>query len=149
VRTPDAAILDAYARHGRMPAHLGYSRAKSGYRPGLGPHFYRSSWEANYARFLNLMIQMKIVESWDFEPETFWFLDIKRGTRSYLPDFRVKYRNESAPVYVEVKGYFDAKSKTKIKRFRKYYPQHRLEVVDAKAYRTLERQFGGSITGWE
>lgn len=137
------------ARHAAGVLGTPYSRAKSGYRPGLGDNYFRSSWEANYARFLNLMIRMKIVEKWEFEPETFWFLDIKRGTRSYLPDFRVKYANEAAPVYVEVKGYFDAKSKTKIKRFRKYYPQHRLELVDAKAYRKIEQQFGRSITGWE
>ena len=32
--------------------------------------------------------------------------------------------------WIEVKGYMDAKSATKIKRFRKYYPGELLEVVE-------------------
>lgn len=124
-------------------------KAKSGRRADIGPMFFRSAYEANYARFLNLMIRYKVVDWWLFESEVFWFLEIKRGTRSYLPDFKVKYAKEAEPVFVEVKGWMDPKSKTKIARFRKYYPQHRLEVVDEKAYRKLASQFSRSIAGWE
>ncbi len=135
------------ARH--IPASKTYSRAKSGRRPDIGDIFFRSSWEANYARYLNLLIKLKVVERWEFEPETFWFLDIKRGVRSYLPDFRVWYRGDKLPIYVEIKGYFDPKSKTKIKRFKKYYPQHKLEVIDAKAYAKLKAKFERMTPGWE
>jgi hypothetical protein len=73
----------------------------------------RSNWEANFARILNLY---KI--KFDFEPKTFPF-PIKRGTKSYTPDFYLKSTKE----WVEIKGYLDDKSKIKIKRFKKYYPE--------------------------
>jgi hypothetical protein len=134
--------------------------SKAGKREGLGDHYFRSAWEANYARYLNLLIKMKVVDRWEFESETFWFENIKRGVRSYKPDFKVwykpKYQTDPVypkyqihPVYVEVKGWMDAKSKTKIKRFAKYYPQHRLEVVDEKAYKHIKSQWSGAIKDWE
>lgn len=132
------------------PASNNYSRTKGGYRDDLGAdNYFRSSWEANYARYLNLLIKMKVIESWAYEPETFWFLTIKRGVRSFRPDFLVQYRNEKSPVYVEVKGWMDAKSKTKIARFKKYYPQHRLEVVGEKEYRSLAAKWRSAIPSWE
>ncbi len=132
-----------------IPASKNLSRTKGGHRADLGGQYFRSAWEANYARYLNLLIKLGAVESWEFEPETFWFHEIKRGVRSYLLDFKVKYKNESKPVYVEVKGWMDVKSKTKISRFQKYYPEHRLEIVDAKAYRTIERKWSSVIPEWE
>lgn len=121
----------------------------AGVRPDIGPMYFHSKMEANYARYLNLLQAMGIVESWRYEPETFWFLAIKRGTRSYKPDFRVQYRNERAPVYVEVKGYMDAKSKTKINRFRKYYPHFKLEIVGQKEFEAIRRKWASAIPTWE
>jgi hypothetical protein len=131
------------------PASRNYSRAQGGHRKDLGGIFFRSSWEANYARYLNLMVKFKVVQSWEFEPETFWFEDIKRGVRSYLVDFKVYYVGDERPTYVEVKGWMDAKSKTKIARFRKYYPQHRLEIVGAKEYASIKRKWASAIPEWE
>lgn len=139
----------ATARMARSPASNNYSRTKSGRRPDLGDIFFRSSWEANYARYLNLLSRMKIVDVWHYEPETFWFEAIRRGTRSYKPDFRVWYKNEKAPVYVEIKGWMDPKSKTKIARFKKYFPQHRLEVVGAKEYAGISQKWKSAIPLWE
>lgn len=126
-----------------------YSRCKGGKRKDIGEQYFRSSWEANYARYLNLLIKMKIVDRWEFEPETFWFNDIKRGIRSYKPDFKVWYKGEINYVFVEIKGWMDNKSKTKIKRFQKYYPQHKLEIVDKKAYKSIKSQWSNSIQNWE
>lgn len=126
-----------------------YYISKQGKRPDLGEIFFRSSWEANYARYLNLLIRMKVVDKWEFEAETFWFENIKRGVRSYKPDFKVFYKGEKNPTYVEIKGWMDAKSNTKIKRFKKYYPQHRLELVDKKAYNALKSKWSSAIPNWE
>lgn len=125
------------------------SRSKAGRRPDLGNKFFRSTWEANYARYLNLLVKMGVVVSWEFEPETFWFDGIKRGVRSYLPDFRVFYKGDETPVYVEIKGYFDPKSKTKLKRMAKYHPQVRIELVDAKAYAAFRAKWKSAIPNWE
>jgi hypothetical protein len=72
--------------------------------------------------------EQKQIEEWEHEPQTFWFEEIKRGTRSYLPDFKIT-RFEGSHYWVEIKGYLDSKSLTKIKRFRKYYPQEELIVL--------------------
>lgn len=90
--------------------------------------FCRSTWEERYAQYLERQKAMGIIQSWEHEPKTFWFSEIKRGTRSYLPDFKVTLPDGSH-YWVEVKGYFDSKSLTKIKRFHKYYPQEKLLVV--------------------
>jgi hypothetical protein len=121
----------------------------AGVRPDIGTMYFHSKMEANYARYLNLLQSMGVIRTWRYEPDTFWFLTIKRGTRSYKPDFRVEYRDEGAPVYVEVKGYMDKKSKTKISRFRKYYPQFKLEVVGQTEFANIKRKWASAIPTWE
>lgn len=125
-----------------------YSRAKRGRREDVRGIFFRSSWEANYARFLEWQKQRGLIAEWEYEPETFWFEKIRRGVRSFLPDFRVT-ENNGARHFVEVKGWMDAKSKTKLKRMAKYYPDVDLRLIDAKAYREIDRKLGGAIPGWE
>lgn len=95
--------------------------------------FFRSDWEYKFALHLQLCKENMVIEEWEYEPKTFWFEAIKRGTRSYLPDFRVTTRD--AKYWVEVKGYFDKKSLTKIRRFRKYYPEEELKIIDSKWFK--------------
>lgn len=110
--------------------------------------YFRSRWEANYARYLEwLKLRGEILE-WEHEPETFWFEAIRRGTRSYLPDFRVTERNGRKD-YHEVKGYMDAKSVVKIKRMKKYYPHVRMIVIDGKAYKAIAKTMKPILRGWE
>lgn len=98
----------------------GYS--KSGKRKDLGV-YVRSTWEANVLRWLSF----EGIE-WDFEPETFFFENIKRGTRTYTPDVRF-YPKDSCPLWLEVKGYLRPQDRTKIKRFKKYYPDEFKDMV--------------------
>src|ERR1700677_1749865 len=90
--------------------------------------YFRSKWEWKFALWLQSLKEKGLILEWEHEPKTFWFNEIKRGTRSYLPDFRVSML-DGFQYWIEVKGYMDAKSATKIKRFRKYYPGELLEVV--------------------
>lgn len=144
-RISDRASLAARQR----PPHKNYTKGAGGRRADLGDTYFRSSWEANYARYLNLLMKMGVVEAWEFEPETFWFKTIKRGVRSYLPDFKVKYRSDPTPVFVEVKGWVMAKDKTKWKRMKKYYPHIKLEIVGAKEYRAIKAKWSSAIPQWE
>lgn len=91
--------------------------------------FFRSRWEFLYALYLEHLKERGIIKDWEHEAETFWFEKIKRGTRSYLPDFKV-YFNNGGIEYCEVKGYMDERSKTKIKRMGIYYPSVKLRVVE-------------------
>lgn len=127
----------------------GYSRCKGGRRSDLGGMFFRSSWEANYARILQFLKAHGGIYDWLYEAEEFWFHEIKRGTRSYLPDFKVWDKQGSIPRFVEVKGWMDQKSRTKLDRMKQYYPTVKLEVVGAKEYRVLKRQMQALIPNWE
>ena len=110
-------------------------------------NYYRSQWELNYARYLEMLKNLGEIKEWEHEPKTFWFEGVRRGTVSYLPDFRVTENNGSI-AYHEVKGWMDDKSKTKIRRMAKYHPDVKLVVIDSKAYKTLARQVKGVVDGW-
>lgn len=121
---------------------LGGNRSKSGYREINGrKQYFRSSWEANTARLLDFQGR-----KWEFEKKTFWFENIRRGTRSYLPDFYLPEED----LYIEVKGYMDSKSITKLKRMDKYYPEVNIEVWGKEFFADLKKQgIGKLIPGWE
>lgn len=123
--------------------------AKAGWREIGGKRkYYRSRWEANYARYLQWRKEQGEIAEWLHEPETFWFAGIKRGCVSYLPDFRV-VNSDGSIYYVEVKGYMDAKSATKLKRMAKYHPTVKIELVDKVAYKSIEQIGKYLIKGWE
>lgn len=131
---------------GKMPANLlynnSYSNIKRGYYNINGDSiFFRSKWEANYALYLDWLIDHKEIIKWEFEPDTFMFEAIKLGTRSYTPDFKI-FNNNGDIEYHEVKGYMDSKSKTKLKRFAKYYPYLKLVLIDSVTYSLLKKQIG-------
>ena len=84
---------------------------KSGWRTIGGQRgYYRSRWEANYARYLEWLRVRGDIKYWSHEKDTFWFEKIKRGVRSYLPDFRVTEINGDV-VYHEVKGWMDRRTR--------------------------------------
>ena len=136
-------------KYGTPAPNVSRGSWKAGWREiGVVRKFYRSRWEANYALYLEWLRENGQIASWQHEPETFWFEDIKRGVRSYLPDFLVT-ENNGSQAYHEVKGWMDSRSKTTIKRFGKYYPQHTLIVIDTKGYQAIARKMSSLIEGWE
>jgi hypothetical protein len=96
-------------------------QSKIGKRVDCHNMFFRSAWEANVYRLLRLD---KSIVSIEYEPTdfTFWQFGIKKGTVSYTPDFKVTYEDGSY-LWIEVKGgWMRASDKTKLRRFKKYYP---------------------------
>ena len=87
-------------------------RPKTGTRLDIG-FFVRSSWEANMVRYYRLTNT-----SFEYEKKEFEFEGLKRGNRFYKPDFYLPVENK----YVEIKGWLDSDSKTKLKRFLSYHP---------------------------
>jgi len=125
-----------------------YSNCKRGWwESGEKRYFMRSGWEMNYACYLDFLVKHKQIKKWEYEPKTFWFDKIKRGVRSYTPDFFI-YNNDGTTEYHEVKGIMDAKSKTKLNRMRIYYPKVKLLLIDSKAYKEIGKQ-SGLFKGWE
>jgi Phage endonuclease I len=137
---------------------------KIGKRDDLGM-FFRSGWEANIARYLKSK-DLKF----DYEPKTFSFLDfgIKQGTVTYTPDFKV-YTSNTDYEYWEIKGFLKAEDKTKLNRFKKFFPDEfkKLRAITGSAsnktgkfftkigcsivleYNQLNKEFKNKIPNWE
>ena len=122
-------------------------RSRSGRREDLENRYFRSSWEANYARYLNWLIEHGEIKSWEYEVDTFRF-PVSRGNMTYLPDFKIT-NNDNSVEYHEVKGYMDKDSTTKLKRMEKYYPDTKLVLIDKDVYSKLKRDVCRLIPNWE
>ena len=131
----------------RFP-HMKHNRGNGGRRADLGNRYFRSSWEANWARYLNLLIKLGEIKAWEYESETFEFEGIKRGGKFYTPDFKVTSSDGSIEFH-EVKGYMDQRSATKLKRMKKYHPKVLLRLVDKKVYRDMAKMFSATLPNWE
>lgn len=117
---------------GKEMAKFVNPRIRKGWaRIGDFDYYFKSSWELKFALYLDFLLKNSLINDWEYEPQTFWYEKIKRGVRSYKPDFKI-YRKDNTHYWVEVKGYMDPKSLTKIKRFKKYYPHEELWVVEKK-----------------
>lgn len=144
-------VATRIARHGTAgpPLHgtRAFSRAKSGRREDLGI-YVRSMWEANYARYLNFLHDRGLISGWAYEAKTFRFDGISRGCMTYTPDFEVR-RPGGVVEYHEVKGWMDQKSRTRLRRMRKYHPSVTLVLVDKHVYGDIERKLSALIPNWE
>lgn len=141
----------------RIPVTKGPFRA--GFRDDIGVTV-RSGWEANICRWFN---HQGIV--WEYEPRVFYFDTMRRGARSYLPDFWLP----ELDIWVEVKGRLKSTDKTKLKRFKKFCPTEAAKLQglpkNAKSeaavgfnelgipifayYDDLIRDYADDIDGWE
>ena len=124
-----------------------HSRGNGGTRKDLGL-YVRSSWEANYARYLNFLVGTGDILEWKYEPKTFEFVGIKRGCRFYTPDFFIRWKNGKEE-YHEVKGYMDQRSATKLKRMALYFPDVVVVLIDKKRYYGIAKSVSGLIPMWE
>ena len=135
---------------GQPQGRQGYAR--SGKRADLNGQYFRSRWEANYARYLNWLIGSTVdsgIISWKYEAQTFEFTKIKKGTRFYTPDFRVELAS-GAVEYHEVKGWRHPKGETALKRMAKYYPHIKIIILDEEWFKAVSRQgLPSLIEGWE
>jgi len=146
------AIRTKITRYGSVNPWMregkGYSRCKGGKRADLDNRYFRSGWEANYARYLNWLMGLKEIAAWEYEPDTFVFHGVTRGAITYTPDFKIAYKT-GVVEYHEIKGWMDSKSKTRLRRMAKYYPDVPVRVVGEKEYNRLASQVSGFIPHWE
>lgn len=115
-------------------------RGKAGKREDLENVYFRSTWEANFARVLKLMR----VE-FQFEPKIFWLKRANGSEMSYTPDFYLPKTDE----YIEVKGRWFDDAKEKFDLFKEQYPHIKIKVVDSEKYKVYESRFKHQIEEWE
>lgn len=122
-----------------LPQDKGWS--KEGWREDLQCAF-RSSWEANIARLLNY----KNIK-WTYESETL-SLDLSKEkvniTSTYIPDFILEDNS-----IIEIKGFWDMRSKAKMKFVKEQYPKRKILVVDCDIYLSIYRKYHDIIPNWE
>lgn len=112
-------------------------QSKVGKRKDLG--FYaRSGWEANVARWIKA--GHSSYTSFKYEPTTFSFtgnVPPKGSALSYTPDFQVQTGTKKQ--WLEVKGNFlRGSDKTKLRRFKKFYPEEFKDLVAVVSTRTCK-----------
>lgn len=110
--------------------------------------YFKSKWEYRYALYLQFMKKHGHILEWEYEPHTFYFEGIKRGTNNYKPDYRVTFPSGNKE-WIEVKGYETAKDRTKYKRMEKYFPQEKLRVIGKDWFKNNSRTLKGLIKEWE
>lgn len=144
-----ASMKGRLEKNGTLAGNVKRGSWKAGWREvGDRRHFFRSRWEPNYARYLEwLKVNGKIAD-WQYEPKTFWFEAIKRGVRSYKPDFLVVETNGSS-AWHEVKGWMDDRSRTTLQRMAKYHPSEKIILIDRKQYLAIEATMSRILPDWE
>tara|TARA_Y100000034_G_scaffold131338_1_gene191866 strand:+ start:1189 stop:1893 length:705 start_codon:yes stop_codon:yes gene_type:complete len=83
----------------------------------------RSMWEVNVSMWLDLQ-----GIDWEYEPKVF---DL--DTTTYRPDFYLPKLGE----WIEVKGRWLGKAKSKYNEFRRMYPEEHINLFDASVYKTI------------
>lgn len=128
---------------------------RKGFRPDISSKIeFKSSWEANYARFLT---QICRGVKWEYEPKRFLFpIEVTRrfGLSIYTPDFAISYKNNDISHYIEIKGCKNIQSlpavaKQKAFLLKKYYPRIKLYFVTGEEYKIIERLYAHRIENWE
>jgi hypothetical protein len=130
-----------------VAAEYTHTRGRGGRRADLENTYFRSSWEANYARYLNLLLSRGEIKSWEYEPHIFRFDGVKRAPLSYTPDFRVVDK-DGVVAWHEVKGWMDSKSRSRLKRMAKFYPEERVIIIAKEEYKEIAK-WSALIDGWE
>lgn len=145
----DKALKSKLEKHGTIAPNVRRGTWKAGWRVIGGKRcYFRSRWEANYARYLEWLKQAGQIVEWAHEPETFWFDAIKRGVCSYKPDFRV-WENDGTSNLHEVKGWMDSRSHTTLKRMAKYHQKEKIVLIRESQYNEIARKVSGLILDWE
>ena len=130
---------------GSIVADLGRMNWKSGYRKiGRRIIFFRSSWEANYARYLQLLKNRRLIKRWEYETKTYFF---RKEGFCYLPDFKVFFQDHWE--LHEVKGWVDDRSRRNLALMRKHYPHVKIVTIAKTEYKRIQGLFAIQIPNWE
>lgn len=145
-RLSDAMVARTVAR---IPFRGHVRNGNHAARSDLGTIQFKSSWEANYARYLNALAERGAILTWEFEPKTFVFPDVRRGARTYTPDFKVYYDNGDVEWH-EVKGYLCETGALRLARMAESFPHERVVVRDEKWFARARRTgLPWRLPGWE
>jgi len=106
-----------------------------------------SMMESNFAWYLEFLLSIGEIHEWQYEPRPSFEFPTK-ANNTYLPDFKVRDKDNQDILY-EVKGYLDSRSRVKINRMNKYYPEIKLIVITKDEMKAIKNNFKSLITNWD
>lgn len=111
--------------------HKGHGNWKSEWITIGGKTFFaRSTWELNYALYLEAAKNHGKIKEWDHEVKSFWFPVGKlKQSLTYTPDFKVQLLDGTVE-YREVKGWMDPRSISQLDRMKQHFPEIKIRVID-------------------
>jgi len=126
-----------------------FSRCRRGFREDL-QLYVRSSWEANYARYLNTLVASGVVTRWEYESRVFVFPSpVTGGVSSYRPDFLVFF-SDGRVEWHEVKGWMTSNGKIALELMATHYPSETVKVIGGDWFREAQRgTISKSVPNWE
>ena len=147
--TPEMKSQISQSLKQRYADGMPISQARGNKRHDLNMYF-RSTWEANYARILNYENV-----SWSYETKRFSLLDeFGNIVAVYTPDFRTN-------IHIEIKGHADAyddwtcgcsrcdRDRLKMLLFSEQYPDEEIVIIGKNEYRQLCLKYSSLIPNWE
>ncbi len=126
------------------PLKGGYSRCKGGYRKDIG-HYVRSGWEADICRIFKYC-------NAEYDYEAFSIQLNDKGTIiTWIIDFVDHDHALSDDGLIEVKGWWDQKSKQKSKLLKQQRPAtyNKITFIGVKEMRDLIKIYSSIIPNWE
>lgn len=120
-----------------------YSRCKGGYRDDIG-HYVRSGWEADVCRIFHYH-----GKEYDYEAYTIKLND--GGNDLYWSIDIVDIDCFLSPGLIEIKGWWDDKSKKKLRLLKEQRPglYAKLLIIDRPKMKELIKKYGTVIDNWE
>jgi transposase-like protein/AraC-like DNA-binding protein len=112
-------------------------RGNGGHRADLNNQYFRSNWEANFARILEYN-NIK----YEYEKHRFFLESMQRY---YVPDFYLP----DTDTWIEIKGYWIEDAKDKFEFFKKENPDKNIKLIDKKPYKELEEKYKKILANWE
>lgn len=88
---------------------------------------FRSTFERNWAVYLQFLKEQGQIRDWYYEHNTFYFPGEKTAPVQYTPDFYVLEKDRV--YYQECKGLLEGKDVNKFRRMAKHYPNDKIELV--------------------
>lgn len=131
-------------------AHNRRRKWKAGWRNVSGRQIYfRSSWEFNYAIYLESLVSEGGIQGWEYEARAFTFDKPLSGAFSYLPDFEVTLLGGGVE-YHEVKGWMDSRSQIKLRLMKESFPNVVLKLIQKAWFEEFEKNGNpATLAHWE
>lgn len=107
----------------------------------------KSNWEFNIALYLEYLKNLNLIDKWSYESKRFTFDINEFGIRSYTPDFFISKNGVNR--IIELKGWYDERSKNKQMLMSRFYPNVVVELWDEDMYHFIEKEYKHKIDKWD